>query len=165
MALTTYNLEEEEEKLGHFVLYASDAEMTFILAAQRRGYRLDAIHSLDSLEELERYATETGVNFVDTSDAAVLEQVNAWYYLGEVVRQNFGGEWEFSMNDENTANWGAYVVVGHCPVPGIEFEPLGLFRAFVRRGYPAGMFRRAVMADVKPQRIDLSDLPTEKGNE
>ena len=162
MAFNEYNLEEEEEKLGHFILYMSDAEAKFISTAQQQGYRLNEEHSLDSLEELERYAAETKINFEDTSDGAVLEQVNAWYYLGEIVRQNFGGDWEFSMNKENTANWGSYVIVGHCPVDGVEFEPLGLFRAFTRRGYPSGMFRRAVMADVKPQRIDLSDLPNEE---
>ena len=162
MAFREYNLEEEEEKLGHFILYMSDEEAKFILAAQRQGYRLNEKHSVDSIEELERYAADKQLNFEDGSDKAVLEQVNAWYYLGEIVRQNFDGEWEFSMNKENSANWGSYVIVGHCPVDGVEFEPLGLFRAFTRRGYPSGMLRRAVMADVKPQRIDLSDLPTEE---
>ena len=144
MALRKFNREEEEDKLIQFILHMSDEEEIFIPNAQRQGYRLDENQSMDSLEELERYIHEQKVSFEDPSNEALLERMNCWYYLGEVVRKNYGGYWRFSMNEENTGNWGAYVIDGHCSVPGVEFEPRGLVSVFIGKGCKPGFFRRAI---------------------
>jgi hypothetical protein len=161
-ALKQYNREEEEEKLFGFILHMSDQEEVFIDWAQKQGYRLDENQSMDSLEELERYAREKSIDFQMESDEAVLERMNCWYYLGEAVRKQFGGEWHFSMSKENSMHWGAYVIEGHCPVPGVEFEPLGLFKRFCRQGYKSGMLRRAINVQVNPQRKDWNGIPSEE---
>lgn len=161
-ALKHYNREEEEEKLFGFLLHMSDEEEVFIDRAQKQGYRLDEDQSMDSLGELERYAREKNVNFQDESDGALLDRMNCWHYLGEAVRKHCGGEWKFSMSTENTLNWGAYVVEGHSSVPGVEFEPLGLFKRFCRQGYKSGMLRRAIDAQVDPQRKDWTGIPSEE---
>lgn len=161
MKLTNYNREEEEEKLFAFTLLMGDGEGAFIVAAQRQGYQLANDHSLDSLEALERYAREKQLSFDDSTDTALLERMNCWYYLGEVMRTNYGGYWRFSMNEEDTSNWGQYVVEGYNNTPGTEFEPQGLFRRWTYRGYPAGALRKAVGAYIKPQGLDLSYIPND----
>ena len=156
-----YDLEEEEDKLFSFLLLMADEQNKFLRVANALGYRLTNPQSMKSLEELERYIREQRLTFQESSDEALSDRTNCWYYLGEVVRLNYGGGWEFSMHEDNTANWGAYVVVGHCPVAGVEFEPLSIVRNFIANGYPSGAFRRAIMADVADDDDFLADLPTE----
>lgn len=140
----------------------ADEQNKFLRVANALGYRLTNPQQMESLEELERYIREEKVDFKNPSDEALSERTNCWYYLGEVVRITFGGGWQFSMNEENTANWGDYVIEGHSPVPGVEFEPLGLVRGFIGRGCRLGTFRRAIMAHVTIDEDDfLADLPTE----
>ena len=139
----------------------ADEQNNFLRVANTLNYRLTNPQSTESLEELERYIREQNLNFKDPSDEALNERTNCWYYLGEVVRINYGGGWEFSMNEENTANWGHYVIEGHCSVAGVEFEPLGIVRNFIANGYPAGALRRAIMADIADDDDFLADLPTE----
>ena len=161
MKLIAYNREEEEEKLFAFTLLMGDAEGAFIAAARRQGYQLAQDHPLESLEELERYGREKQLSFDDSTDAALLERMNCWYYLGEVMRTNYGGYWRFSMNTEDTSNWGQYVVEGYGNTPGAEFEPQGLFRRWTYRSYPTGALRKAIDAYVKPQALDLSNIPND----
>lgn len=161
MALIDYNREEEEEKLFAFTLLMGDAEGAFIAAAQRQGYQLAKDHSLERLEELERYAREKRLSFDDAADDALLERMNCWYYLGEVVRTNYGGYWRFSMNQKDTSNWGQYVVEGYNNTPEAEFEPQGLFRRWTYRGYLTGALRKAIGAYIKPQALELSHIPND----
>ncbi|WP_052732198.1 hypothetical protein [Hymenobacter terrenus] len=165
MALKQYNLEEEEERLGQFILYMKDAFFPFLRHANTQGYQLNEAHTLDSLEDLERYIREKKISLDGASDAALLVRYNCWYYLGEVMRRNFGGSWEFSMDQENDGNWGEYVIVGHSPVQGLEFVPERLFRAFILRGYKPGMFRKGIFNQVKPEPVDLSELAKEQEEE
>lgn len=156
-----YNREEEEERLEGFLLNMTDEQALFIEQSQGKSYKLDRIYSLNSLTELERYVREQKVDFGNPSNEALDQRTNCWYYLGEVVRRNFNGQWAFSMNEENTIHWGAYVVTGHCSVPGVEFEPLGLLKRFILRGYPTGALQRAIKSQVVPAPVDFSDLPDE----
>jgi hypothetical protein len=161
MALVTYNLDEEEQKLEGFLMAMVEEGIDFVEQAQAQGYHLNNEHSLASLEELERYVREEKATFSNPADKSLDQRSNCWYYLGEVVRQNFGGAWQFSMNEENTMHWGAYVLVGHSPVQGVEFKPLGLLKRFILRGYRAGALRKAITAQVNPIPLDLSEFPTE----
>lgn len=146
--LKQYNLEEEEERLFQFLLLMADEQNKFLRSVHAQGYKLNNAHSMDTLEELERYIREQNVNFKDPSDVALLDRMNCWFYLGEAVKNNFSGNWQFSMNTENTVNWGKYVIVGHSPVPGVEFEPQGLVRRFIANGCKIGAFRRAILSHV-----------------
>lgn len=78
-------------------------------------------------------------------------------YLGELVRKLFGGDWSLPLDDEKSVNFNWPVIVGHSPVPGLEFAPISTMKAYALRKRP-GTLRRAVMADVRPQALDLSDL-------
>ena len=161
MALIHYDLAAENDKLQGFLMTMMEEETDFIERAQEQGYRLDDLHSLDSLEELERYVREQKVTFTDSSDEALDQRTNCWFYLGELVRQNFGGFWRFSMNQDNTMNWGAYVIEGHSPVEGVELNPLKLLKGFILRGCRAEALRKAIMADVKPTPFNFDNYPTE----
>ena len=161
MTLINYNREEEEEKLFSFTLLMGDAEAAFITAAQRQGYQLVKDHSLESIEELERYAREKQVSFDDQTDAALLDRMSCWFYLGEVVRKNYGGYWRFSMNPDDTSNWGQYVIEGYNNTPDAEIEPQGLFRRWTYRGYPIGTLRKSIAAYIKPQALNLDHIPND----
>lgn len=159
MAKLKFNLEDENEKLNLFLFEMDDLQEAFVEQAEAEGYTLDL--SLDSLDELERYVIDTQVTFEDTSDAALAQRTNCWCYLGEVVRENCGGHWAFSANEENSVNWGMYVITGHSPVEGVEFEPLGTLKGFILHGTPGGL-RAAVEADINPEEIDFSDIEEDK---
>jgi hypothetical protein len=159
-----YNVEEEENKLEAFLLLMGEQERQFIEEAKRDAYQLTIDHSIESLKELERYLRDKRVNFYDQTDNSLARRAHCWYYLGEVVRQTYGGFWRFSMNQENTAHWGCYVIEGHTPVEGVEFEPLGLVKGFTEDGYPSPYFLDAILAQVDPENdvIDWDTMPTEE---
>ncbi|WP_046242311.1 hypothetical protein [Hymenobacter terrenus] len=159
--LEQYNREEEEDKLLMWTMNRIDAQPAFLRRANVKGYQLNKEHSLDSVAELERYAREERVTFEGKSEAAIRERQDCWFYLGELVRKNFGGSWEFSMDEKNDANWGEYVIEGAGPAD-VEFVPERLFRFFTLRGYPAGMMRTAVEYQGNPVDVDLSDLVAEQ---
>lgn len=159
--LKKYNREEEEDKLFSFLLLMADEQNKFFRVGNALGYRFTNPQSVESLEELERYVKVEKVDFKDQSDQALLARTNVWFYLGQALCNDFGGDWEFSMDDENTENWGAYVIKGHAE-EGLEFEPQDIVRNFIGNGYPTGAFRRAILADVEEISEDfLADLPTE----
>ncbi|WP_046247283.1 hypothetical protein [Hymenobacter terrenus] len=155
-----YNKEEEESKLDTFIFNMDEEEIGFIKQARQQGYMLDEEHSLTSLTELERYALEKGINFQDPSEEALDARTLCWYYLGEVVRMNYGGSWQFSMSEDNTMHWGLYVIEGHTPIQGLEFEPLGLLRRFIRKK-ASGTFLTSIENHVNPKPVDFSQFPDE----
>lgn len=156
-----YNKEEEEEKLQIFLFNMDEEETGFIAQAQAASYGLNAAHTLDSLSELERYLVEQNINFQDPSEEALDARTLCWYYLGEAVRMNYGGNWEFSMSEDNTMHWGRYVIEGHTPIPGLEFEPLGQVKRFLRKRN-SGAFLRSINSQVNPEPIDFSEFPDEE---
>lgn len=81
-------------------------------------------------------------------------------YLGEVVINSYGGNWKLPLGDKKNVNYDTPVVVGHSPVPDLEFAPFGVVRSFSLRK-KIGLFRSAILAQVKPEPIDLTDLPQE----
>lgn len=155
-----YNREEEEDKLQIFLFNMDEEEVGFIAQARAEGYELNAEHTLGSLNELERYLLEKNINFQDPSVEALNARTLCWYYLGEVVRMNYGGNWEFSMSEDNTMYWGRYVIEGHTPVPGVQFEPMGLVARFLRKRNP-GTFLRSINSQVNPEPVDFSEFPDE----
>lgn len=116
------NLAQAEENFQLFLFELDDRQEDFITAAEVKSFALD--YSLKSLPELERYVKEAQFNWEDKADAAVGQRLDCWTYLGEVMRQNHGGAWQLSWDDDNTANRGQYVIAGHTATAGIEFTPL-----------------------------------------
>ena len=155
MKLLNLDPEEENERLQLFTFNKVDEQEAFIASAEQEGYALN--YSLDSLAELERYVRAKNLIVNDTSEEAIAQRVDCWTYLGEVVRLNFGGRWQVSMNDENSLNRGLFVIEGHAKTPGVEFVPNRLLQAFIQRGR-GGEWRRAIEAQINPRAIDLSDI-------
>ncbi|WP_046243735.1 hypothetical protein [Hymenobacter terrenus] len=155
-----YNQEEEDDKLQIFLFNMIEEEISFIKQARQQGYQLDEEHPLTSLTELERYVLEKGINFQGSSDEAMHHRSLCWYYLGEVVRENYGGYWKFSMSEDNTMHWGLYVIDGFTRIQGLEFEPLGSLKRFIRKRNP-GAFLREIESLVNPKPVDFSEFPDE----
>jgi hypothetical protein len=45
-------------------------------------------------------------------------------YLGEWVRQSFGGRWVLPLDDARNVNFNTPVIVGHSLVPGLDLSDL-----------------------------------------
>ncbi|HDR9185436.1 TPA: hypothetical protein QDB06_006081 [Burkholderia vietnamiensis] len=82
-------------------------------------------------------------------------------FLGEIVRENYGGKWDLPLDDEKNINFNTPVIVGHVPIDGLEFAPLSVMRAYALRRKP-GTLQRAVDAQVNPKPVDLSGLAEEE---
>lgn len=81
-------------------------------------------------------------------------------YLGELVCGLFGGRWILALGDENSVYYNQPVIVGHSATPDLEFSPIMTMRAYSLKKRP-GTVRRAVMAHVRPEPLDLSHLAEE----
>jgi hypothetical protein len=146
---------EATEKFQLFLFELEDRQEAFTEMAAAEGYVLD--YCLGSLTELERYLTALTWSWDDKSDEAVGRRLDCWTYLGEVMRRNYGGDWQLSWNDDNSANRGHFFITGHRPIDGVEFTPLRLVKAFIQRGKP-GALTRAVQVQAVSTQIDLRDL-------
>jgi hypothetical protein len=82
-------------------------------------------------------------------------------YLGEIVRTNYEGKWQLSLDDPKNVNFNTPVIVGHTSIEGLEFSPIGMMRAFALKRRP-GMWWAAIDADINPRPLDLSDLIEER---
>ena len=148
----------ENEKLQLFLFELDDHQELFTETAEVEGYTLD--YSLDSLLELERYLADKQVTFLDASDRALAQRMNCWSYVGETFRENFGGGWTVSVDDPQSVNYGLFVIQGFDAV-GVEFEPLGTLRRYLRQAKP-GRLRGLMEAHVHAAPLDLSHLPEEE---
>lgn len=159
MAMQLLDSEEENEKLQLFIFEISDRQEAFMDAVAAKGYRLD--YTFDTLSELERYiqAHAARMTWADKSDEAVAQRVDCWSYLGETFRKNYGGSWQVSLDDAQNVNYGMFVIQGFDAV-GVEFEPLGTLRRYMRQAKPGGL-RSMMDAHVHVAPLDLSDLPEE----
>src|ERR1051325_8185095 len=144
---------EEREKLQHFIFGIDDVMDEFRSDAAAKGFRLD--YSLDSLATLEDFILQSGIG---NDDKDVDARTNCWIYLGETLIRNYGGTWEVSLNDDNTANYGLYVIVGHTKSQ-VEFVPIRYVKAFIIKKQK-GFFAEVIQNHVNPKRLDLSHLPT-----
>ena len=162
--LTEAQFEERHDKLNMFIIAMEDAHDEFLEAAAAKGYHVD--YSLDNLPELERYMLEQDVKFEHETDEEMIHFAHCWYHLGEVVRENFGGRWGVSNSEENSANEGEWVIMEYKAIQeGIEFEPEGIARRFIRSQKPNAL-RTAIEADTNPQffaasHAHLDSLPLE----
>lgn len=76
-------------------------------------------------------------------------------YLGEFVRNTYGGKWTLPLDDEKNINFNTPVIVGHSKFEGLEFSPIRTMRAYSLRKKP-GMIRKIIHSDISPKILDLS---------
>ncbi|WP_334054461.1 hypothetical protein [Burkholderia cepacia] len=117
------------------------------------GVKLDDCPKLEKLFDL----LSSGQN----KDYALGLVVTFARYLGEIVRENYGGKWILPLDDDKNVNFNTPVIVGHTPIEGLEFAPLSVMRAYALRRKP-GTLQRAVDAQVDPKPVDLSGLTEEE---
>lgn len=151
-----FNHAEETDKLNAFLAGFDDTHNDFLDQARAEGYDLDENYSLDGLEALERYILNKKAAYQpDSADQRFYVYVHAWYQLGEIVRENFGGYWAVSEEDPEPGKW---VIKNFKTGTGrheAEFDPKGMVRRFIR--WPGeGVFRRAIGANTDPHFFDES---------
>lgn len=158
--MTTQRLDSdvENEKLQQFIFEMGDRQEAFLTSRGEQGYRLD--HSLDTLTELERYIDfrKPEMQWRDKTDAAIELRLDCWSYVGETFKKNFGGGWNVSLEDFDSALYGQFVIEKFDEV-GQEFDPLGTLQSYLLRGRPS--IRSMMEAHMDYTAIDLSDLPEE----
>jgi hypothetical protein len=153
MSLQDKSQEELKEMFDVFLSKMDDQLDEFIKKAKKQGYKLD--FSSASLNDLEKYLLEnnTSVNENDFNDSAA--------YFGEVVRKNYGGKWQCSLNlTKNSIDYGYPVIVGHTKY-NLELNPFHAVRSYILRKRP-DHFQTVIGNDINPDTLDLSHLPSEK---
>ena len=86
-----------EDVLFYYQTFGLEA---FTAKAHEKGYDLDEEFTLGSLNEFERYIVQEKVTHTSKDEKKIVEFISCYYYLGEVFRTNFGGEWKESYSDK-----------------------------------------------------------------
>ena len=144
------------EKFDDFLFEMDDQLDALREMAETRGIALDmSIGDFERLEQLFDLVAD-GVSAERRKDLVV----SFARYLGELVCSLFGGKWILALSDEKSVYYNQPVIVGHAAAPDLEFSPIMTMRAYSLKKH-AGTLRRAVMAHVRPEPLDLSDLAEE----
>ncbi len=150
------NRNEEQEKLQQFIFEIDDILEKFIDDLAEKGYNLD--YSFESMNVLERFMLDENITNTD-KDLDV--RTDCWIYLGEFFRKvTKKGKWEISMNDENTINYGLYVIANYND-KGTEFVPMRYIKAFILKK-KLGLLKSVIINHINPKMINLDDIPTEE---
>ena len=151
-----FDKKEALEKFDDFLMIFDEQTDALENDAASRGIQLDfSISSLEKLEQLFPMMAEGADK--DTTNQLIVYFAR---YLGEIVRNNYEGKWHLSLEDPKNVNFNTPVIVGHTPIEGLEFAPIGIMRAFALKRRP-GMLLRAINAQINPKPVDLSDLVEE----
>ncbi|WP_367189802.1 hypothetical protein [Burkholderia sp. Ed8] len=152
-----FDRKSAEEEFDNFLMNMDDQLDWLSEKAEEHGIELSV--QLDDLPKLEKLfdLLSSGQN----KDYVLGLVVTFARYLGEIVRENYGGKWTLPLDDDKNVNFNTPVIVGHTPIEGLEFAPLSVMRAYALRRKP-GTLQRAVEAQVDPKPVDLSGLAEEE---
>ncbi|KAG8151673.1 hypothetical protein [Burkholderia catarinensis] len=146
-----------EEAFDDFVMIMDD-QLDW-LSDEAKGHGIKLAVELDDLPKLEKlFNLLSSGKDKDYVSGLVVTFAR---FLGEVVRESYGGKWVLPLDDEKNINFNTPVIVGHTPIEGLEFAPLSVMRAYALRKRP-GTLQRAVDAQVNPKPVDLSGLAEEE---
>jgi hypothetical protein len=146
-------MSEALESFDNFLLIMD--EQLDALTEEAALYKVDLDFSLHSLSKLEDLFIKMSENIENDKKNSLI--VFFARYLGEIVIKNFGGKWTLPIDDPKNVNFNTPVIIGHSPIEGLEFSPIGVIRAFSLRKR-AGMLKTAIDAQASPNPIDLSGL-------
>ncbi|UQO99530.1 hypothetical protein L0Z36_11520 [Burkholderia multivorans] len=151
-----FDRKSAEEEFDNFLMNMDDQLDWLSRKAEEHGIELDV--GLDDLSKLETLFDLLS----DGKDKDYVSRLVVTFarFLGEIVRENYGGKWTLPLDDEKNINFNTPVIVGHVPIEGLEFAPLSVMRAYALRR-KQGTLRRAVDAQVNPKPVDLSGLEEE----
>ncbi len=152
----TFNKKDALDKFDDFLFMMDDQLEWLQQEADKHSIDLDLkTNSLGNLEKLFDLLSEDEDD--DTIDGLIVVFAR---YLGEIVRLNYGGQWELSLSGSKV-NFNKPIIAGHSYISGLEFSPILVMRAYaVHR--KEGTLRRAIENHVNFKPLDLSHLPTEK---
>ena len=92
--------------------------------AKEAGYNLDL--SVESLDVLEDYILKMNID----SDHDLYDDVAS--YIGEVVRNTYGGKWECCLDKKNSLFYGL-PVISNFNKYGVLLSPYSLLKIFIHR--------------------------------
>jgi len=144
---------EEEQDFERFLMIMDDQLEALAKDADR--FNVSISMSPGHLDQLEKLFDRMAASATGDTLSGLIVYFARW--LGEFVRLNYGGKWRLYLDDRRSPNFNLPVITGHSPVPGLDFSPVNVMRAFALKRKP-GMLARAVSAQVRPEAVDLSDL-------
>ena len=157
-AAAPLNRDEALQRFDDFLVFMDEQLEALEAEAAVRGVPLAL--GADTPEQLEVLFDALTQGLSRNQDADTWGRLLVWCgrYLGEWVRQTFGGRWTLPLDDAHDVNFNTPVIVGHSPVQGLDLAPISLVRAYGLRR-KRGMLRRGVLAQASPEPpLDLSDL-------
>lgn len=140
--------QEEQEKFEQFLFEMDDVLESFVDQAGAAGYLLD--YSLESLDRLEQFYLSRQMDEAQREDFIQ----KAARYLGETVRQVYGGKWQLEIDNPKHLYYGLPVLTGHAPSK-VKLCPQQTFRIFTK-GKPAGFLRQVVASQVNPMPLQIT---------
>ncbi|KQV81905.1 hypothetical protein ASD15_31405 [Massilia sp. Root351] len=147
------NYAVELEKFDHFLMIMDDQLEALEDKAEHYGINLTRDpNSFEKLEALFDKMTES----VDKETKIDLI-ITFGRYLGEIVRESFGGKWHLPLDDPKNINFNSPVIIGHAKVAAVQFAPISVMHAYSLRKR-AGLLRGAVMSQVKPQPLEIDHM-------
>lgn len=145
--------EDEREKFDRFIFIMED--QLEALEEKAESYGIHLTRELDSLEKLEHFFDEMTINLSKEEKNEL--SVTFGRYLGEIVRETFGGKWHLPLENPKNINFNTPVIVGHTKIDGLEFPALSVMHAYSLRKKP-GLLRKAVMSQIEPKAVDIDHL-------
>jgi len=143
----------ELEKFDHFLMIMDDQLEGLEDKANDYGISLTLTpESFDKLELLFDKMSEGA-----DKEARIDLIITFGRYLGEIVRETYGGKWHLPLDDPKNVNFNSPVIIGHSPVAAVEFAPISVMRAYALRKR-TGLLREAAMAQVDPQPLDIDHM-------
>lgn len=152
-----FDRKSAEEEFDNFLMNMDDQLDWLSAKAKAHGIELNV--QPDDLSKLEKLFDLLS----DGKDKDYVSRLVVTFsrFLGEIVREGYGGKWVLPLDDEKNINFNTPVIVGHTPIDGLEFAPLSVMRAYALRR-KQGTLQRAVDAQVNPKPVDLSGLAEEE---
>lgn len=143
----------EQESFDRFIFIMEDQLEGLEEKAESHGVTLT--RDLNGLEKLEQLFDEITVGALREGKNEL--SVTFGRYLGEIVRETFGGKWHLPLDNPKNINFNTPVVIGHTKIDGLEFPALSVMHAYSLRKKP-GLLRSAVMSQVEPKAVEIDHL-------
>lgn len=142
-----------KEDFDNFLFTMDDQLEAIEAEARDRGINIEL--TVDSLENLESLFFALAEKSNDDERESLI--VSFARYVGEIVRTTYNGRWHLPLDDPKNINYNLPVIIGHTPIPELEFSPIFALRALWLRK-KRGLLRQIIMADIKPPTLDIDSL-------
>jgi hypothetical protein len=119
---------EKEERIADFedtLFYWQNVGISqFLVQAASKGYTMSQSYTPEDIAEFERYVLTEKVSHTSDKEEKLEEFVACYFYLGQLFKRNYGGQWQLSLTSEQSANFNRPVIVDYqSATEGLEFNP------------------------------------------